>query len=94
MSFLPRSPLPSDRSFEGAKERKQRAIDQQAMLNQNGEGVSEVPRRRGLADRVRSILGRDPSKPAREVELTEEQAWERERQHRLENEQVRSTDPR
>jgi hypothetical protein len=96
MSFLPpsRSPLPSDQALEGASSPGLDTIDQRAMLNQNDEGVSEVPRKRGLADRVRSIiLRRDLSKPALEAGLAEQQAWERERQHRLENEQVRSTDP-
>jgi len=43
MSYLPRSPLPSDQAVEGAQERREKAIERQAMLDQNDAGVSEVP---------------------------------------------------
>ena len=55
MSF-PRVPLPSDQAFKGAQKRREKAIEQRAMLDQDDEGVSEVPRKRGIADRLRRVL--------------------------------------
>jgi hypothetical protein len=90
MSFLPRSPLPSDQAFEGAQERREKAIEQGAMLDQNDEGVSEDPRNSGIAGRLRSVLrrGRSSTRPP-EAEVSDEDVWERERHHRREHEQDR-----
>lgn len=57
MSFLPPSPPdPEGAKIDLSLERHEKAIEQQSMLNQNDEGVSEIPRRRGIADRLRSIF--------------------------------------
>jgi hypothetical protein len=82
MSF-PRVPLPSDQAFKGAQERREQAIEQRAMLDQDDEGVSEVRPGRGIADRLRRVLGRGRS-PARSSEtgVLDGNVWEREREHR------------
>jgi hypothetical protein len=82
MSF-PRVPLPSDQAFKGAQERREEAIEQRAMLDQNDAGVSEAPRNRGIADRLRRVLrrGRSPA-PSSETGVSDGNVWEREREHR------------
>jgi hypothetical protein len=82
MSF-PRVPLPSDQAFKGAQERREKAIEQRSMLDQNDDGVSEVARRRGIAVRLRRVLrrGRSPA-PSSETGVSDGNVWEREREHR------------
>ncbi len=89
MSYLPRSPLPSDQAFEGAQERRDKAIEQQAMLDQDDAGVSEVRRSRGRADRLRRVFRRGTSsvRPP-EADVSDEEVWERERQSRCEDEKT------
>jgi hypothetical protein len=69
MSFLPPGQTPQEVRGLAArsKDRENRlakTIEQQAMLNQGDEGISETPRRRGAADRLRSVFRRGDS-PAR-----------------------------
>ena len=52
------------------------------MLTQDDEGVSEVPRERGIANRLRGIFARSFGRVA-----SDEDVWERERRHRTEQEQ-------
>lgn len=79
--------MPSDQAFKGAQERREKAIEQRAMLDEDDEGVSEVPRSRGMADRLRRVLRRGRS-PARSLEtgVSDGNVWEREREHRRESE--------
>ena len=61
------------------------------MLDQDDEGVSEVARKRGIAERLRGVLQRrDASARPAEPEVSGEDVWERERQHRREHEEGES----
>jgi hypothetical protein len=61
--FLPPPPRPGSQSFEAARaaDGHARAIERQAMLDRNDHGVSELSRKRGTADRLRSVLLRGNS---------------------------------
>jgi len=90
MSF-PRGPLPSDQAFKGAQERREKAIEQRAMLDQDDAGVSDARRSRGIADRLRSVVrrGRSPARGS-DTGVSDGNVWEREREHRRVSEQNRS----
>jgi hypothetical protein len=76
--------------LQAAKERKRQALYEQDMMNQNDEGISEVPCRRGFADRVRGVFVRGQSSvdPA-QTDGADEDVWARERERQDEADQHR-----
>jgi hypothetical protein len=65
------------------REKMEQAYEQEAMLDRNDEGVAEVSRRSGVRNRLRSIFHRgDSSERSPESSVSDEEVWERERQHR------------
>jgi hypothetical protein len=90
MSYLPPPDLLRDIEKQ---ERREQALEQeqQRMLDQNDEGVFEVPRKRGIADRLRNVFVRGYSSTrSPEADVANQAVWEHERQRRREHERDRS----
>ncbi len=92
MSPLTPGPGPEDWRIDRANEERadiEKAVEQRAIRDQ-AKGVAYVSRKRRGADRVRRMLARGASPAASaEADVSDEQAWERERQRRNEYEQDR-----
>ncbi len=97
MSFprLPPPPRPGSEAWDAvravdAQEGFEKAVEQRTALDSE-DGFSEPSRRRGIVDRIRSVFqGGDLSARQPEVDVGSEDAWERERKHRWEDEQGQS----
>jgi hypothetical protein len=88
VSFTPHQPpgLQEARAEETRRD-VEKLVVQKAMVDRDAEGVSEVPGKRGIAQRLRGVFGRrDASPPPPERDVSGEDVWERERQHRREHE--------
>jgi hypothetical protein len=72
---------------EARQSRHEKAIEQRAVMTQDDEGISEVPRKRGIANRLQSVFlrGQSTARPP-DVEVPDGDVWERERQRRSEHE--------
>jgi hypothetical protein len=97
MSYLgPQGPGGWRGAEERGREERARsagALRQRDLLGQDDEGISEVPRKRGMVDRLREVFRRDhpPVIPA-VPEVPDGDVWARERQRRRALEQDRPND--
>ena len=91
MSFTPQPGPPGSARADDKRQNIEKVVEQKAMLDRDGEGVSEVPGKRGIAERLRSVFGRrDASARPSEPDVSGEDVWDRERQHRRDHEHDQS----